>query len=861
MKTEQPTAIPEPEETEQEDFLAALMDAELDRKFEAVEETGWKRPGYDPLKQVAVILEKGRRKYKTSELGNKVLSNVLVSYLAGNSSASAFASLMQRNGDFPSGELAGIILASEAVHSHITIPRMEKINSFSDYLKAAGKSFGEKLEKLFSLKIKEGEFEIEAEKEENETPEDNMPYQLPAFTGFNPETLIAANAVCSLLNGYDERLKYAKDREELAKLVFIEKSSALLPKKESLILLKKAKEEKENLNSLVVRALVSLAIMENKELAGLDADNTVSKYEKIMKSVYGYSQSLAVQLDELKGFSAEYEGIAMHICNELEKRRGIVFYVPQIENREKFERLKKQLLSPEQQFFEIIKDDTEFERGDYGRAYKALEGDRYADGKKVEGFPIGTVGKMYDNEIFADLETNRHFVPARGEIQKLRKVIQTTEPKKGFRAEVINDGRYTITKNGSWGYIVEETGEKYNIKFEHLTNDYHPLRQTFPIFKKDVKVDFPKEFKEKIEKQTKGLVTDIETIVKNAEAEVRAAEERKMHLVESGAANFRAMGIDDGIARLFFDLHLDEPEEFAEKGLLSEKTILHEIKELQAQISNPKSISEKIRENIEKEIGVIFNYAGKIDSQKKYDLFRQELEQKVMEGYRVAKGKKKFKEGDFVMVPEGHGYDFPFKIIARYRQKCGDNAHHLDFPGQNDVHIEKEIVAVVPAYDLPKLPDVEMKSGTRVRIRKDSKFYGQNDGIGVMNGDFGSRGTDREGAWTEVIFEDGYEDGYTKKDLEPVNPLELITKAQLRKHRKSFARINKIKQDISARLSKIVEKAEEEYKGVEKRLYETSGLCVTTLRAMGVEDNAILSMFKKSLSDISYLDKTKLFDY
>lgn len=63
-----------------------------------------------------------------------------------------------------------------------------------------------------------------------------------------------------------------------------------------------------------------------------------------------------------------------------------------------------------------------------------------------------------------------------------------------------------------------------------------------------------------------------------------------------------------------------------------------------------------------------------------------------------------------------------------------------------------------------KLISSELKKGAKVRIIKDSEYYHQNKGVGVIIEEFGSR----DKGWAAVNFEDGYSNKYREIDLEVI---------------------------------------------------------------------------------------------
>lgn len=162
--------------------------------------------------------------------------------------------------------------------------------------------------------------------------------------------------------------------------------------------------------------------------------------------------------------------------------------------------------------------------------------------------------------------------------------------------------------------------------------------------------------------------------------------------------------------------------------------------------------------------------------------------------------KSKIPKGDISLLVEGHFDHFGSSISTShimyfFRQQFGEIEKNPIYKSlletlkeevlQNSDPISQKQLREMIVDDLEKrfsspikypkiqITGQELKKGSRVKIRRDSQYYDQNEGIGTMRGDFDN------GRYANVDFDDGYTNCYMPQDLEPVllpRQLEEITK-------------------------------------------------------------------------------------
>ncbi len=161
------------------------------------------------------------------------------------------------------------------------------------------------------------------------------------------------------------------------------------------------------------------------------------------------------------------------------------------------------------------------------------------------------------------------------------------------------------------------------------------------------------------------------------------------------------------------------------------------------------------------------------------------------------------------------GYDDLKKILHEHCSAAGrTSGTEQDINEQQLVReeivstLEKRFGVHIP-YQRLKRESQYLAEGSHVRIREDSRYCAQNDGIGTMLNDFGSECIDSEGAWARVVFDNGYSNTYRECDLEPI--LDKHTIREIQKYNESVLErtaqtsFDEFKKEMMASLIKLLE--------------------------------------------------------
>ena len=820
---------------EEEDFILDLFEESLDagKKEEVI---AWEAPA---VNRVARVLEEGRRDVTNYD----PFTNILVGYLVREGRKGLVGEL---NG-VSQEDRVKILLAAEALAPHRVNPKVSDVESFEDYMGAVGVAFGERLGRMLRLDM---EFKgVEEAKAEGVEFVDEID---PLFSGFRAETLIAANVVSNLV-GEVEVGSY----DELARAAFL------------------------NFNGSEGNGVLDVTkVLVEKSLGAadvdLDVDTAVARYQEILVSRFGFTQDLITQLERFQGMTFDFNGMSRMIRTEFEERTG---YVPNIGthyDRRAYERLKGELLELDVKLFKPLPTEPtqHFNSRDWARPHQAMGegGKRYhrRRSETIEKLPLGTVGHLDGDHDFVPTNKGGYFHLRYRELQKLEEVILEVagaggDFRRGDRVKLVNNlgpQSHYDTDEYYYGGTIREM--KLGIEGEVITGDDRMVRIEFPRRAWNCHPDELKNLTrtpEKIEDEKderEELKVVMAEVVSGAEADFERAKENKERLVRDGVDTFRAMGVDDGGIRYFFDQYLDDVAEFGD--FMPEGTIFNEIMEIQESM-NYGGLRDKVVALVKDRMDVLVKVDDVRDAGE-YGKFKEDLVDRVLHGFKDKKGKKTegFERGEPVMLDEAHG-KYPKGTIAIYHADCGDD-HHVDFDdGATDVHIDERVIGVAAAYALPKIPTAYegMKKGVRVKIRKDSEYAHQNDGEGVMVNNFGDEEGGRE-LWAKVKFDKGRGNNYREKDLEPVDPAKL-TGRKLKKYNKAVAAMEELKVGIEEQLGPIIAEAERDHADVNRRLDDLTMKTIDTFRSMGFEDEAIGTMFRENMGDTSYLRERELLDY
>ncbi|MBU1975188.1 MAG: hypothetical protein KKG59_02160 [Nanoarchaeota archaeon] len=891
-----PEAVAEPEE--EEDMFADLLNQEIDaRTGGGQEELGWVKPEYDPVGRIACVLEGVESNGHYADTRLSLTSGVLINHILGKNTATA-KMIGAQEGNMAPADLAAIMWSANAVQDHRITPRYDGVTNYADYVASLATSFGQRFERL--MKIDMGDETPVIPDQLIQEPGRNGTgdrYQEPVFTGFEPGVFMTANITYGLLEGYDEKLRQIRNAEELAQLVFLDKATDLLPRDEAEDIRKQAKADGD-LTKLVTKTIVGLAIKTSESFNGMPLDEAVEKYERVLHSRLAFSQDLATQLEDIRHTRFDYGGMVELIQKGLDERRGIVFSIPRFRGEQDFIDFKHQLKSLQHKFYQAIekKAGERFKRGQLLRTIKATHGDTYYNGTSVEELPIGTIGKRDSDGDFVPLRRDLYARITDSELQALEEMklepIETTR----LRATVINGDAYTVTKKGSWGYVQDRTLNRFVIKFEETTGvDYRDPHPTFDIRKDHVTIEEETDAElaaknQKIDAERRGIISDIDALSSVVEAEMEQLKARKKDLIEGGVQTLQAMGIPDGVIRVFYNAHLNDGDEYFGKGIIPDETIFSEIYRQQKQL-NYTSLATNVVNVLREKMGVIIQ-TPRIRGPESYGTFKAHLLDHVLQGYRIAgeekpkprrkdtagtwidnikhrlqrktlpvqdeTGAQPFARGDPVLLVKEMG-SLDAGTVGFYKAPCNsheEGGHDIDVPGIKDnACVGKNIVKLEKMFEEVVGPQTELKRGAKVKIRKDSEYYGQSMAVGKLTEDYTRGGSEH----IQVRFENGYTNSYRQKDLELVNPEQFLTGKALKKHQEEVVAYEAKKSELEQTIAPLVAEAEQMQDQVIGQIRDTSALAIDSFRSMGYEDKDIYGMFQANLRDISYLKDMDVF--
>ena len=317
----------QPEEDE-DDFIAGLVDEDLSKRNAAQdEEVTFQNLDFDPQKKIASILDSTSRVHQVISR-DPVKSLILGSF--GDSLPLSFSEEVIKIPEASPKDLIGIVSAGIVGKKLSFVSGAQEIGTAKDSIYGLGKSFGERLERFFSLNLNadpaSGQDQQNTPKKTQETVE---PYQQPFFEGFRPDSIISAKFISDNLPGLSDRLKYIKNAEELAMLTTLSIGSSFLGR-DGQNLVEAAKNPDSDLEQLLKTSLFFVAQKQGL-LKGVSSKEALEKYETTIRSRKAYSQFLGQELDEISAIKIDYSEINKRIVSRLSERE-IILSSPQVKN-------------------------------------------------------------------------------------------------------------------------------------------------------------------------------------------------------------------------------------------------------------------------------------------------------------------------------------------------------------------------------------------------------------------------------------------------------------------------------------------------------------------------------------------------
>ncbi|MBI4918634.1 hypothetical protein HY837_01790, partial [archaeon] len=497
-----------------------------------------------------------------------------------------------------------------------------------------------------------------------------------------------------------------------------------------------------------------------------------------------------------------------------------------------------------------------------------------------EGFKFkkGTVGVVKDNcpthkgnILFTPQEFAEECIP-KETLLKLENLLDQVvpvegKPKVGDLVVITKGGGYTVTRDGSWGYVREINDYKAEIEFHHLTGDKRTVPQSFPIendhFRKaelkkgkkkeiigkqylrkgdvvklrkesefaaqnkdegkiiDIDLfneEFPymvefkdgyennygekdleiankkstraKEITKQKEQDEKKNNTDLEEktrltiavniIVDEETGKVKEAREKNEKTVKDSLEQLIDLGITKEIAHFFVKKHLRNYVSFVDAGILisdeEEQKFFNKIKDLAVKVHGKEAfyndLAQKICKEIEQKYDLILA-REKITNEKEFNVFKENIGEIFYNNSYNKAPKGKVKEpGLVVVVKDGENVPLGTVGVLENTEVCGGCGYYHYFVPVDGMQTKVAPESIRRVEKLfPLVEEGEIKKGAKVKIRKDSQFYGQADGPGKVKNNFGEEGDIDNEPGAKVVFDNGYQNTYRKKDLELVNPV------------------------------------------------------------------------------------------
>jgi len=819
---------------DEEDIFAAAINSEINaRRFGGEEPIIFTPIPYDPINKIATLLEKERIRYPAADMKYPLDAGIVLSYLARSTPPSAFEGALNGRGKIALEELSGMVLSAEALKGRgISVPVNKSLKA-NDYMRDLGEKFSERMERILSIKIdekkdqekgheanqkklperkaaaehKEGEGHREDKKEE---------YQNIIFPGFRTETIITANAIYKKLEGLEERVKTAGSIEELAKLTAINICAELVPEDERIILKQRANDATQELDSLLTRALAGVAMQNGlaKKLTGISLDEALTRYDQMLKSRAGYVRFLREQLAEFRGIAIDYQRVVDGIAANLKEKRGILFRVPKISNKEEYAEFRKELMTFSIKLYERAQLENKTDK--INEKYKAV----FADNEKARQAALEKAADTMEFIKYSKELTQNLLRIIKGDAGLERIIADSPVGFKKFN-DYHKNLRNIIEQH--YAQIIADNGKDMKIRLGDLIEVVDAL-------------GFSPEKERKEKNYYYG--GDTEEIPLKTKGEV-------IGLGAGGGiiANLKVKGAD-----VTWELCLGEIKATGENTYADKIIMLG---------GTPAKIAENILEQAEGGLFEKYLVKAKEKINRQFDQKKKNIAERNAEEIRKADAHN-FKEGDAFIIAKclgKGGYyklrgslkeaDAPIGTIGKITEYYDDGFWHVRIPDIRGLEVQGKL----HHDEIEKLKLVSPKLA--VRAGKGAKAI-------VVDGS--SYNFTKEGSWGYILgeTENKYKIEFhhlTGGDRTPATydiskKNVKIMPADTKKIQKELAELDRKTNGLVTELEGIVNHSEKEMDYAKDRKQKVVESGVTTLRAMGVDEAMIRAFFENELDDV-----------
>ncbi len=609
-----------------------------------------------------------------------------------------------------------------------------------------------------------------------------------------------------------------------------------------------------------------LPLNEEVEFAGaLDEDNILVKYEtrRGMKQFNLHPSEIEPLIKREKPKTQTLEELASEIIKTAEDATLPVF-------------MKKTRTAAEARLKVIIRDyqaaleeheaalrNNRFHYGERVRVARALgerEGFYRGNRAKVENYPIGILGEVlevveggYVNVHFRDTGKTVRFHP--DELQVLR-AFALPDNKYPTGAKVIirdrPEGDYAVSRPGSWGYIKGKMGRDHlRVEFQHVTGERRRTPVTFDDIRKvDVIVENPMG---ELAPDLKNIMQNLQSIVDEAERDMKAHKSKRENLIQQSVDTFRAMGIDDNVITMYLALHFGD--DITKHDRVPKITLFSQLRDLQGRADYTKLIPD-LEKKVAEKLGIILPKAEdkRIDGLGDY---LTTLVDRIMHSVRPAKGKLTYRRGDKVISTD-NDRGIPVGTVGTYKEVCTydgvTDGCHVDFGELGDDHCTRKVFITkgAPAYDVPDTKYDAFTKGAKVRLKREYREDWEPDGVGTII-EYNEAEQYATIRWPGVG-----EDSYDTDNLELMNPEDVLKGKKLEEYRKKKERIESLRAEIRGEIDPLVRESQAAHEQVYAQIDGLCRMAIESLTSLGVQKDAVEDLFRKNMRDISYLKTRNL---
>jgi hypothetical protein len=346
--------------------------------------------------------------------------------------------------------------------------------------------------------------------------------------------------------------------------------------------------------------------------------------------------------------------------------------------------------------------------------------------------------------------------------------------------------------------------------------------------------------------RVRKVLPSLEELTREINQAFEQVQERKLKIVEDGVGILHSGGVPDALISLFLKAHLKEGEyDRVRRENLSQQ----KLRELFPPFPREgyQETFNRLISNLQKEGIYFFSYAPTVQDLGEWTNFKERaVEEIVLQGLVPRKTRimgNKAKVGDRVLLTKTN-LRYQEGTVGECRDLSGERILFIASGSSQGNFIPREDVIVLEPC-CKEIDDYSrFERGAKVRIRKDSQYYYQNEG-GAGRLEESLITAERE-VYKRVNFENGGGNTYRCIDLQLVHPLDFL---EGEKRAQYLKQSEEMRARLQMVLPGVISEAEQEVQQRQADYIQKSRFVVGMMSRLGFDEQKIQEVLKEELEE------------